>query len=85
MPDRVRGFFDPLLGRCPMKIANVASTAPRNIWTSDEFVVLVRNTVANLLDVDWDDLLKADEAEVRDAVMQVCSEINCQVTPAGNA
>jgi len=85
MPDRVRGFFDPLLGRCPMKTADVASTAPGNIWTSDEFVVLVRNTVANLLDVDWDDLLEADEAEVRDAVMQVCREINCQVTPAGNA
>ena len=68
-----------------MKIANVASTAPGNIWTSDEFMVLVRNTVANLLDVDWDDLLTADEAEVKDAVMQVCSEINCQVTPAGNA
>jgi hypothetical protein len=68
-----------------MKMANIASTTPGNIWTSDEFVVLVRNTVANLLDVDWDDLLKADEAEVRYAVMQVCSEINCQVTPAGNA
>ena len=68
-----------------MKIANVASTAPGNIWTSDEFMVLVRDTVANLLDVDWDDLLTADEAEVKDAVMQVCSEINCQVTPAGNA
>jgi len=35
-----------------MKMANFASTAPGNIWTSDEFVVLVRNTVANLLDAD---------------------------------
>jgi hypothetical protein len=50
-----------------MKIANVASIEPGNIWTSDEFVVPVR-----------DDLLMADEAEVGDAVMQVCSEINCQ-------
>jgi hypothetical protein len=68
-----------------MKMAIVSSTAPGNVWTSDEFAVLVRNTVANLLDVGLDDLLKADEAEVTNAVMQVCSEINCQITPAGNA
>jgi hypothetical protein len=47
--------------------------------------VLVRDTVANLLDVGLDDLLKADEAEVTNAVMRVCCEINCQITPAGNA
>jgi hypothetical protein len=34
--------------------------------------VLVRDTVANLLDVGLDDLLKADEAEVTNAVMRVC-------------
>jgi hypothetical protein len=68
-----------------MKMANVASTAPGNIWTKDEFLTLVGDTVANLLDVDRDDLLKAGEAEINDAVKQVCSEINSQVTPAGNA
>jgi hypothetical protein len=68
-----------------MKMANVASTAPGNIWTTDEFLTLVRDTVANLLDVDRDDLLKAGEAEINNAVRQVCCEINSQVTPAGNA
>ena len=68
-----------------MKMANVASTAPGNIWTTDEFLTLIRDTVANLLDVDRDDLLKAGEAEIDSAVRQVCCEINSQVTPAGNA
>jgi hypothetical protein len=68
-----------------MKMANVASTAPGNIWTTDEFLTLIRDTVANLLDVDRDDLLKAGEAEINNAVRQVCCEINSQVTPAGNA
>jgi hypothetical protein len=68
-----------------MKMALVSSTAPGNVWTSDEFAILVRDTVANLLNVGLDDLLKADEAGVTKAVMQVCSEINCQITPAGNA
>jgi hypothetical protein len=65
-----------------MKTANIA---PGNIWTSAEFVTLVRNTVANLLGVDQDDLPKADEAKIKNVVKQVCSEINSQVTPAGNA
>jgi len=68
-----------------MKMANVASTEPGNIWTTDEFLTLIRDTVANLLDVDRDDLLKAGEAEINNAVRQVCCEINSQVTPAGNA
>ena len=68
-----------------MKMANVASTAPGKIWTTDEFLTLLRDTVANLLDVDRDDLLKAGEAEINNAVRQVCCEINSQVTPAGNA
>jgi hypothetical protein len=68
-----------------MKMANVAPTAPGNIWTTDEFLTLVRDTVANLLDIDRDDLLKAGEAEINNAVKQVCCEINSQVTPAGNA
>jgi hypothetical protein len=68
-----------------MKMANVASTAPGNIWTTDEFLTLVRDTVANLLDLDREDLLKAGEAEINNAVRQVCCEINSQVTPAGNA
>jgi hypothetical protein len=68
-----------------MKMANVASIAPGNIWTTDEFLTLVRDTVANLLDVERDDLLKAGEAEINNAVRQVCWEINSQVTPAGNA
>jgi hypothetical protein len=59
-----------------MKMAIVSSTAPGNVWTSDEFAVLVRDTVANFLGVGLDDLLKADEAEVVNAVMRVCSEIN---------
>ena len=59
-----------------MKMANVASTAPGNIWTTDQFLTLVRDTVANLLDVGLDDLLKADEAKVTNAVMRVCCEIN---------
>ena len=67
------------------KMAIVASTAPGNVWTSDEFAILVRDTVAKLLDVRPDDLPKADEAEITNAMMQVCNEINCQVTPAGNA
>jgi hypothetical protein len=68
-----------------MKMANVASAAPGNIWTTDEFLPLVRDTVANILNVDRDDLLKAGESEINNAVRQVCSEINSQVTPAGNA
>jgi hypothetical protein len=68
-----------------MKMANVASTAPGNIWTTDEFLTLVRDTVANLLEVNRDDLLNAGEAEINNAVKQVCWEINSQVTPAGNA
>jgi hypothetical protein len=68
-----------------MKMANVASTAPGNIWTRDEFLTLVRDTVATLLDVDRDELLKAGEAEINNAVKHVCCEINSQVTPAGNA
>jgi hypothetical protein len=68
-----------------MKMAIVASIAPGNIWTSDEFLALVRNTAANLLDVRLDHLLKADEATVKNVVMHVCSEINSQVTPADNA
>jgi hypothetical protein len=63
----------------------VASTAPGNVWTSDEFMILVRDTVMKLLDVRPDDLPKADEAEITNAIMQVCSEINCHVVPAGNA
>jgi hypothetical protein len=68
-----------------MKMANVALTAPGNIWTTDEFLTLVRDTVANILNVDRDDLLKAGESEINNAVRQVCCEINSQVTPAGNA
>lgn len=68
-----------------MKITNVASTAPGNIWTTDEFLTLVRDTVANLLDVDRDDLFKAGEPEINSAVKQVRCEINSRVTPAGNA
>jgi hypothetical protein len=41
--------------------------------------------VAKLLDVRPDDLPKADEAKITNAMMQVCTEINCQVAPAGNA
>jgi hypothetical protein len=67
------------------KMAIVASTAPGNVWTSDEFAILVRDTVAKLLDVHPDDLPTADEAEITNTMMQVCSEINCQVVPAGNA
>lgn len=67
------------------KMAIVASTEPGNVWTSDEFAILVRDTVAKLLDVRPDDLPTADEAEITSTVMQVCSEINCQVVPAGNA
>ena len=52
---------------------------------SDEFAILVRDTVAKLLDVRPDDLPKADEAKITNAMMQVCTEINCQVAPAGNA
>jgi hypothetical protein len=68
-----------------MKMAIVSSTTPGNIWTTDEFLTLVRDTVANLLDIDRDDLLRAGEAESNNAVRQVCCEINSQVTPAGNA
>ena len=68
-----------------MKMANVASIAPCNIWTTDEFLTLVRDTVANLLDVDRDDLLKAGEAEIDNAARQVCCQINSRVTLAGNA
>jgi hypothetical protein len=68
-----------------MKMANVASTAPGNIWTKDEFLTLVRDTVANLLDVDRADLLKEGEAKIYNVVKQVCCAINSQVTPAGNA
>jgi hypothetical protein len=67
------------------KMAIVALTAPGNVWTSDEFATLVRDTVAKLLDVRPADLPTAEEAEITDTVMQVCSEINCQVVPAGNA
>jgi hypothetical protein len=67
------------------KMAIVASTTPGNVWTSDEFAILVRDTVAKLLDVRPDDLPTADEAEITNTIMQVCSEINCQVAPAGNA
>jgi hypothetical protein len=66
-------------------VAIVASTAPGNVWTSDEFAVLVRDTVAELLDVRPDDLTMADGAEITNAVIQVCSQINCYVAPAGNA
>jgi phage head maturation protease len=66
-------------------MAIVASTAPGNVWTSDEFAILVRDAVAKLLDVRPDELPTADDAEITDTVMQVCSEINCQVVPAGNA
>jgi hypothetical protein len=67
-----------------MKMAIVSSTAPGNIWTTDEFLTLVRDSVATLLDIGRDDLLKAGEAEINNAVKQVCCEINSQVTPAGN-
>jgi hypothetical protein len=67
------------------KMAIVASTAPGNVWTSDEFAILVRDTVAKLLDVRPDDLPKVDEVKITNAMMQVCTEINCQVAPAGNA
>jgi hypothetical protein len=67
------------------KMAIVALTAPGNVWTSDEFAALVRDTVAKLLDVHPDDLPTGDEAEITNTVRQVCSEINCQVVPAGNA
>jgi hypothetical protein len=66
-------------------MAIVASTVPGNVWTSDEFAILIRLTVATLLDVCPGDLQTADEAEITNAMMQVCSEINCQVMPAGNA
>jgi hypothetical protein len=49
------------------------------------FAILVRDTAAKLLDVRPDDLPKADEAEITNAMMQVHSEINCQVVPAVNA
>jgi hypothetical protein len=67
------------------KMAIVTPTAPGNVWTSDEFAILVRDTVAKLLDVRPADWPKADEAEITNTMMQVCSEINCQVVPAGNA
>jgi hypothetical protein len=38
------------------KMTVVASTAPGNVWTSDEFAILVRDAVAKLLDVRPDDL-----------------------------
>jgi hypothetical protein len=58
---------------------------PGNIWTSEEFVDLIRNTVATLHDLDLGDLLKADKAGINNAVKHVCGEINSQVKPAGNA
>jgi hypothetical protein len=68
-----------------MKMAIVASTAPGNVWTTDEFAALVRENVASLLNLGLDDLLRADDAELAIAVRRVCSEINSQVIPAGNA
>jgi hypothetical protein len=68
-----------------MTMAIVASTEPGNVWTTDEFAALVRDNVAKLLDIGPDDLIKADDAELRDAVLRVCSEINSEVMPAGNA
>jgi hypothetical protein len=56
-------------------------TAAGNIWTKDEFLTLVRDKVANLLDVDRDDLLKADQREINNAVRQVCWEINSSRQP----
>ena len=69
----------------PMKMSIVASTAPGNVWTTDEFAALVRDDVAKLLDVGPDDLIKADEAELRNTMLRVCSEIHSEVMPAGNA
>jgi hypothetical protein len=43
------------------------------------------NVTSILLYVRLDHLLKADEATVKNVVMHVCSEINSQVTSAGNA
>jgi hypothetical protein len=66
-------------------MAIVASTAPGNIWTSDEFATLIRLTVAALLDLRPVDLQTADEAQITSATVQVCGEITYQVVPAGNA
>jgi hypothetical protein len=47
-----------------MKMAIVASTAPGNVWTTDEFAALVRENVTSLLNLGLDDLLRADDAEL---------------------
>jgi hypothetical protein len=70
--------------RCS-QMAIVASTAPGNIWTRDEFATLIRCTVAALLDLPPGDLPTADEAKINSATVQVCGEITYQVAPAGNA
>jgi hypothetical protein len=56
-----RGRFNLCL---PMKMAIVASTAPGNVWTTDEFAALVRENVTSLLNLGLDDLLRADDAEL---------------------
>jgi hypothetical protein len=43
-----RGRFNLCL---PMKMAIVASTAPGNVWTTDEFAALVRENVTSLLNL----------------------------------
>ena len=69
----------------PMKMENIASTAPGNIWTKDEFLILVRDTVANLLNVDRDGVFKAGEAEINSSFSFTILSLNRATFASGTA
>ena len=82
----VRGAFSQskLNGRRRVQ-PMIVSTAPFNLWTSDEFVALVGTAVAHILRARSEDSSLPDDNVIDNLVIEVCYAIPCQVMPAGNA